>query len=220
MNKLIALPILLLLVSSCDKDAKKSEETNKPRAAAAAKADKETPKPAPVADKVEKKEVPVEKKAATSEYVSADHKFSVQTLRQPRVDNTSTETAVGKINLTTYMFSAKGAPGAYGVMVSQLPFGDDTKDAARIKAIDDAQAGLIAQYSGTLSNIQELKLDGSIGREFDLQATHPQMGPMSGHYKIVLRDKNMYQIMRISAPDATGLIAEAASLLSSFKLTD
>ncbi|MBL4637376.1 MAG: hypothetical protein JKY56_26205 [Kofleriaceae bacterium] len=224
MKKFIALPIMLLLATSCNKEEKKGTPTTelkneKPKTDTADKA---------AADKVAADKAAADKAAAdkaaaagkATEFVSAEHKFSVSSLRAPRVEETSTTTAVGKIDLTTYMFNAKGAQGAYGVMVSDLPFAEDAGDEARLKAIVDAQAGLVKQYSATITNQKDFKLDGNHGREFDLSATHPQMGEMAGHYKIVIRDKTMYQIMRVGSPTATELIAEATDLLESFKLTE
>ena len=219
MKKFIALPIILLLATSCNKGEEKTgtpaPEVKKEQAETdTAPADKV---PAP-ADKV-----PADKTVAattTTEFVSAEHKFSVSSLRAPRVESTSTTTAVGKIDLTTYMFNVQGAQGAYGVMVSDLPFVDDAGDEARLKAIVDAQAALVAKYNAKITNQKDFKLDGNHGREFDLNATHPQMGDMAGHYKLIIRDKTMYQVMRVGSPNAAELIAEAADLIESFKLTE
>ncbi len=236
MKKLIALPIILLLATSCNKGEKNKgapdPEVKKEQAETdTAMADKvsapaeKVPADKVPADKVPAPadKVPADKTAAATtatEFVSAEHKFSVSSMRAPRVETTSTTTAVGKIDLTTYLFNAPGAQGAYGVMVSELPFADSAGDEARLKAIVDAQAGLVAQYNAKITNQKDFKLDGNHGREFDLSATHPQMGEMAGHYKIVIRDKTMYQIMRVGSPKAAELISEAASLLESFKLTE
>lgn len=155
-----------------------------------------------------------------TEFISKESKFSVMSSRKPDSQTLEVPTALGTVPATQYSFHAKGAPGAIGVLVMTMPIPEDTKDAVLLKALEDARDGAVNQFNGKIVSDKASKIGDVNARNFEFTANHPDLGPLVARCRYLMRKNVMYQVMRLSGPSASAIMAEGDALLESFKLTE
>jgi len=115
--------------------------------------------------------------------------------------------------VTRYEFAANSATAFYVVIYLDHPRAMDPPEIEQV--LDVARADIIASLQGQVLEEEPLTLQGHAGRDVQLLIERPD--PLSGHLRLFLGPRRLYQILVLTT-DQTRNAADIATFLRSFRI--